>query len=535
MKQSVRVTLLLLLGICLTASAQTNAPQMRPLSLADCIEVALGHNFDVKIKRYNPELAQYTLSADYGAYEPTFNVEGGHGYSKSPGGIDEQGRPYGSTETDDNYIASGFSGLLPWGLNYNLGSTFTDRYGNRPGAEIDPNSPYYVTNTFINQQNGLPVTFITTNYATFSRQLSFEDFSGNVGFAQLRQPLLKNFWIDSTRLQIYLNKKDLKISEEDLRNQLMQTITAVSQAYYEVIFAQENVKVQQSAMELADRLLAENRKRVEVGAMAPLEEKQAQSQVASSRADLLAAEGSRDTQQRVLKNLLSDDYMQWKNVTVAPTERLVAVPETFDLQESWKKGLSLRPDLAQQRLTFEKQGYIVRYQKNQLFPQLDLVGTAGYNASAGSVSDGLGQIRDTENPFWSGGAQLTYPIGNTSARNNYKSAKAAKEQVLLQLKQLEQTVLIQIENAIAVARTSFQRVQATREARLYSEAALEAEQKKLENGKSTSFVVLQLQKDLTTARSSEIRALADYNESLAQLWLQEGSTLERRMITLRSK
>ena len=80
-----------------------------------------------------------------------------------------------------------------------------------------------------------------------------------------------------------------------------------------------------------------------------------------------------------------------------------------------------------------------------------------------------------------------------------------------------------------------QRVQATREARLYSEAALEAEQKKLENGKSTSFVVLQLQKDLTTARSSEIRALADYNESLAQLWLQEGSTLERRMITLRSK
>ena len=533
MKQS--VTLFLLVGTCLAALAQTNALEVRPLALADCVEIALGHNFDVKIKRFNPELAQYTLSAEYGAYEPTFNIAGGHSYAKSPGGIDAQGRAYGSTETDDNHLATGFSGLLPWGLNYNLGSSFTDRYGNRPGVELDPNSPYYVTNTWINQQNGQPVTFITTNYATFSRQLSFEDFSGNVGFAQLRQPLLKNFWIDNTRLQIILNKKDLKISEEDLRSQLMQTITSVAQAYYEVIFAQENVKVQQSAMELADRLLAENRKRVEVGAMAPLEEKQAQSQVASSRADLLAAEGSRDTQQRVLKNLLSDDYSKWKDVTVAPTERLVAVPETFDLQESWRKGLSLRPDLAQQRLAFEKQGYIVRFQKNQLFPQLDLVGTGGYGASASSVNDGLGQIRDGDNPFWSAGAQLTYPIGNTGARNNYRSAKAAKDQVLLQLKQLEQTVLIQIENAIAVTKTSFQRVQATREARLYSEAALEAEQKKLENGKSTSFVVLQLQKDLTTARSAEIRALADYNESLAQLWLQEGTTLERRHISLRAR
>ena len=147
----------------------------------------------------------------------------------------------------------------------------------------------------------------------------------------------------------------------------------------------------------------------------------------------------------------------------------------------------------------------------------------------------LDQLRGRDNPFWSGGAQLTFPLGNTGARNNYKLAKATKDQIVLQLKQLEQTVMIQIENAIAVARTSFQRVDATREARLYAEAALDAEQKKLESGKSTSFVVLQLQKDLTAARSAEIRALADYNEALAQLSFQEGSTLERRRVTLQGK
>jgi outer membrane protein len=123
-------------------------------------------------------------------------------------------------------------------------------------------------------------------------------------------------------------------------------------------------------------------------------------------------------------------------------------------------------------------------------------------------------------------------LTQTSARNNYKSAKATREQISLTLKQLEQNVMIQIENAIAVANTAFQRVSATREARVYAEAALAAEQKKLESGKSTSFVVLQLTRDLTTARSAEIRALADYNIAVAQIALNEGSTLERRHVNI---
>jgi outer membrane protein TolC len=100
------------------------------------------------------------------------------------------------------------------------------------------------------------------------------------------------------------------------------------------------------------------------------------------------------------------------------------------------------------------------------------------------------------------------------------------------LKQQEQQTLILIENAIANAKSSYERVDATRQFRLYAEAALEAEQKKLESGKSTSFVVLQLQKDLTDARSAEIRALADYNITLANLALAEGTTFERRGINL---
>src|SRR5204863_4389448 len=118
---------------------------------------------------------------------------------------------------------------------------------------------------------------------------------------------------------------------------------------------------------------------------------------------------------------------------------------------------------------------------------------------------------------------------------NYRAAKLTLEQTQLILKQLEQSILLAIDDAVTAARVSFERVGSTREARLYADAALDAEQKKLQNGKSTSFVVLQLQRDLTAARSSEIRALADYNIALSRLALNEGTTLERRKISLEVK
>jgi outer membrane protein TolC len=124
------------------------------------------------------------------------------------------------------------------------------------------------------------------------------------------------------------------------------------------------------------------------------------------------------------------------------------------------------------------------------------------------------------------------PLGNRSARNTFKSAKANQQRIALQLKQLQQQILIQIEDALSVAQTSFQRAKATKDARIYAEQALEAEQKKLESGKSTSFEVLRLQRDLTSARLNEIRSLADYNIALARIASAEGSTLDRRRVSI---
>src|SRR5262249_37784602 len=162
----------------------------------------------------------------------------------------------------------------------------------------------------------------------------------------------------------------------------------------------------------------------------------------------------------------------------------------------------------------------------QLYPQLDIFGTYGYNGSGQEFSDSLDQVQQRDLPFYAYGGRLVIPLGNGAARNRYKSSKAGREQTLLVLKKLEQDIMINIDNAIELASSNFERIESTRKAREYAEAALAAEEKKLENGKSTSFVVLSLQRDLTAARSDEISAVVQYNRSLAQVAQAEGTTLE---------
>jgi outer membrane protein TolC len=127
---------------------------------------------------------------------------------------------------------------------------------------------------------------------------------------------------------------------------------------------------------------------------------------------------------------------------------------------------------------------------------------------------------------------LTIPLGNKAARESYRIKKAEQQQSLLHFKKLEQDVVIEIRNSVQQAQIAFARLDATKQARIAAEAALKAEQKRFENGQSTSFVLLQVQSALTQARVIELGALAGYNMALAQLALQEGTTLERHSINL---
>ena len=494
--------------VALTAAAQTSTNMVsstntvagRPMSLLDCIQASLTHNFDVQIERYNPQISLYDLNAAYSGYDPTFNFSGQHNYDNSGPRYQNGQLILGSVAEQDSF-SSGFNGGTPWGMTYNLSGNITD-------SNIGTNNNYGLRN----------------NFGTISLQAT--------------QPLLKNFWIDSNRLNIRVAKNRLKYSEQGLRLQLITSVTAVINAYYELIYAQQNVQVQQEALDLSQTQLDQDKQRVQIGTLAILSVQQDESQVAQNKASLISAQSTLDTDQNTLKNLLTDRYSQWHDLDIQPTSAMGAPPQSFDLQNSWNVGLNQRPDLLQAKLNVEQQGIQLKYYRNQLFPELNLYGTYGFNGSGGLSSDysgTLNQFGQGNAPFYTAGAALTMPLSNVGPRNQYRSTKATLQQVLLQLKQFEQNVMVQIDNAVKTAESKYESVQATRQARIYAEAALDAEQKTYAVGKATTFEVLQYQNSLTTARSAEIRALADYNEALAAVAQQEGTTLQQYNVDLQPK
>ncbi|HEV8543142.1 MAG TPA: TolC family protein [Verrucomicrobiae bacterium] len=491
-------------GILVTTSSNNVPPTsilgtnitIRPITLEDAIEMALQNNYDVLVARYNPDIAQFTLSGSYSVYEPSVGLSYIHSFRSQPGNVDPNTglilpNQETTTEAFNGNLAPGVSGYLPTGTRYGVNTALS-------GSEVNPSL-------------GIP----------------FNNYFGST-LISLQQPLLRDFWIDQPRATIMINKKKLKISEWQLRQQLITTVAAVENAYYDLIRARENIKVQRAALEYNNQLLRENKKRVEVGAMAPLDEKQAEAEVARGVATLLQTEQVYAVALNNMKNLITQDFANWVNIVVDPVETLVAVPASPQLAESWKQGLTMRPEIIQAKLDLEARDINIKYLKNQIWPAVDLVGTWGENGSSlrsyGVVID---QISGDKNPQYSAGLTVSIPLGAIAPRNNYKSAKASKAQALLQYKQLEQNIMMQIDNAIKLLQSQFQQVEAARQARLFAQDALAAEQKKYENGKSTSFLVLQAQRDLTTSRFDEISALADYNKALSGLAQQEGATLSR--------
>lgn len=513
-----------LCGVLLAASCVfcRGADVETPVSLDDCLKMALESNLEIRVAKYSPMLGTLALQGDFGAYDPNFRMNAQRSYRASEGFGGVGAFNTLPNESEVEQLSGGLGGLLPTGMQYDMTAS-TPRNGGSQ-VQLDPFGRPYVVE--------IPWAYTPSILGTAS------------------QPLLRNAWIDQARLTIQLDRKNLLQNEADFRRQLITTVTDVTIAYHNLIEARENVRVQEKALELAVRAWRENQKRVEVGAMAPLEEKQSEAQVKRSEADLISARQQLATAQNALKRLLSDDFAALDGKAFTPTASLQAIPEAFDKKDSWHKGLTLRPDLRRAQVELEKQKITLRFNRNQLFPQLDIFASYGLNgqdvpvpsrnpatgqisyAESGSQSRAWRDISGAEFPNYTYGLRLNVPLSNRRARMNYQSSKLLNERLLLDYKRLEQDVMVEIDNAILTARTAFERVSATEAARDYADQAWEAEKKKLENGKSTSFVVLQLQRDLIAAESAAVTAKSDYNKAIARLAQSEGFTLERYKVNL---
>jgi outer membrane protein TolC len=498
-----------------TATAQTtNLPaNTKPLSLRQCLNIALSHNLNLRIDRLTLQIAGDAVSTAYGSYDPTLTLSASRNYADNPGDFDPRKfNPYFPAETTTGRVGLEMSGEAPWGFNYDF----------RGGV---------VKNQAITDFNSDPD--VAALYPGGIR--STNDYDAEMRLT-MRQHLLKDFWIDSDREVLLARRTEVKITQAALRFQIMTTLLAVELAYNDLVDASEEVGAQEQALALRREFVAETQRRVEVGDLPPLENAQAATELQNTLTALAAARETLAARQNTLIGLLTDDYRTWIDANLKPTDILVAVPAEANRSRSFLLALSNRPDLIEARLEVEKTGVMVKFRLNQLFPSLDLVGTyGGLGGEPYSGGSALNDALSVRYPEYSYGMVVSFPLSNVRARGEYRASKATKQIAELQLQKAEQDVLLQVSDLVNRIGFRFNQVDSTRQARIYAEAALKTEMERFQNGFTTSFVVLQYQQILTSARTAEIRAMVDYNNVLAQLAFAEGTILERHHLSLELK
>ena len=479
----------------LAAAGLASGAEERAVTLSGCVGEALRNNLDLQIQRVAREEARLDEAIARGGYDPELTASATRRHEKTSGesvgtagGVLETAK----TESDTDTYRVGVGGKAAWtGLSYELSAHQGDTSGDRAGNPFDTSTA------------GVGVT--------------------------LTQPLLRGFRTDETRWRVASAGVASREAAVALEGTVQELLGAVETAWYRFVQAREEVGVQEEALRLAERLLEDNRRKVRIGAMAALDEKQAESQAASVRAGLAEARQAAREAENELKRVVFADARGMAGVRLVPGEALPAA-EALDIDEAaeMEKALAGRPDLRQARLAMEKQGLAADLKRNQRLPSLDLVVGGGLAASdEESAGDAWGTVGDADEPYWTAGITLSVPLGNRSRKAEWRQSQAALRRLELRLRQLEETALAEVDNAASAAESGYERVEASREAREYAERALETEQRKLESGKSTSFVVLQLQKDLTAARQAEIAALADYHRRLGALALATGGMCAR--------
>ena len=490
----------LALWLAATAARGDATNQTKFLTMRECIERALDNNLEIRAERINPTIGTWGVVGAQGVYDPvlsgTINNQSSTTWLSTSDALGLR-LPSGTERTRSWLASTGLSGKLPSGATYDFSAAGDHSYGN-----------------------------------TFSNSVSM--FSGNTGVA-LTQPLLKNFGFGVNAATIRIARESKTIAVQNFIQLVMSKISAVSTAYYELIFAIENHKTAVENRALAQQLLDENRKREQVGTMSPLDVIQAEAGVAESEQNVILTARTIKDNENTLKRLICQQVTEFRGVSLVPVDQPLVQMVALDVEESMRTALQMRGDYLSALHALEKQNISVQFNRNQLWPQIDLQGSYNLNGLGHTFDDFSDNLASGRSPSWSVGVVASFPLGNRQARSSYHIARLDADQLLLSLKSLEQDILVQVDNAVGHVEANLKSVEAARAATRLAQESLDAEKKKLLAGTSTTFLVLQAQTQLATARSAESRAEADYGESLVALDLAEGTILQKNNIVLDEK
>lgn len=503
----------LILTVCVFSSLWSLPQKQKSITLEECIVYAIRNNLDVSAEMMTPEIAQMAVTLSREKFLPTLNF----GYTRR-----NTNTPSSSwIESSDQILTTfnNYSGqirqLLPTGGQ----------------LDVSLNANMYDTNQKFQSIN--------------PRYGSTLDFS-------FTQPLLRNFGLKTNRREIIVAQNSRDISENDFKKILLDTIYAVEDSYWNLVYSIQNLEVKRQSLELAQDLLLKNQKEVEIGTLAPKEILSAQAEVAARKADILQADTLVENNIDRLKTLinLSDEQ---EEIILVPVDEPAFEPKDISLEDALQTALENRPDLQSSRINIKNRDVDIHYAWNQLLPALNL--NASYwspglsgdqvlyldnnpltNVIVGKIPGGSSNaLKDTLNfkyKNWSLYFTLDVPLNTVVSRAALVQAKKSQERAVVRMKSLEQKAFLETKTTLRTVKTDYRRVEAYRIARELAEQKLDAEEAKLRAGMTTNFIVLQYQRDLTNARSSELRAVIDYNLSLSRLNNTLGISLKNWNIKL---
>jgi len=468
------------------------------LTLEDAIARALERNLDIAVERLNPQVIDLSLAQQLSVYRPTVNSTFGNNSRTNPSSTQLDGGE--AVVSDTATFNGGIDQAVQWG-----GGSYQLNFNNSRSAS---------TSFF----SGFNPSYRSTIQASYT------------------QPLLRGFKIDANRQQIQVTRINRNIADIDLRQTMTNTVSSVRNAYWDLVYANQTVAVQQQALELAESLVQDNQARVEIGTLAPIEIIQAQSEAAARRQTLAQAEQTLATAELVLKQLIVDgtDDEFW-TATLIPIDLPIIATDPIDLQAAIRAALDERTDLARSRRQLDINNVNLSAMQNNTLPSVDLVGSyqlqgqggtrinrSGLgggvtNTIPGGIGDAFDQLFDAAFPVWSVQLNVSYPLGQSAAEAAYARARIQVQQVQAQLRQLELQVATEVTNAVVQIQAIERRVEAAGVARELAAEQLAAEQSRFEAGLSTSFLVVQAQRDLATSQDTELRAILDQQKALVEL------------------
>jgi outer membrane protein TolC len=542
------------------------------LTLSDALAIALESNLDIEIQRQTPGVAgQDLLRAQAGQLLRGLSLTAREG-PRSATSVDAALTSAGVLSPDSSLslsLASPVSiGKAPPSLDTQVVGSL--RWGHLTTPQ--PNSFMTGTSSLVteNTQGGLSLqqgflsggelvlAFDNLSQSLNNRRYDLNPLiSSSLGLT-FTQPLLRGFGADLNSRFIRIARNNRKVTDLVFQQQVINTSAAVIRLFWDLVAYREETAVKRQALERSEKLLSDNRDKESAGTVARIEVVRAQAEVSRSRRDLLAAEALVRQQENILKDYLTQGRVSdlWlKQLRVMPVDLLDPnlaehVPSTTELAGA---ALQNRPDLAQARLQIENSRIGLKASRNAVLPSVDLVASVRNHALAGDVNPltiagapphspdpllvggygtVLGQIARRNFPDYSVGVQVNIPLQNRAAKADEARDRIAVHQQQLRLSQVEKQVHLEIENAVIALNQARAAVESARSEKLFQEKALVAEEDKLGVGASTTFIVIQYQRDLAQARSAEVGALASFLKARAVVDRAAGLLLGRHNIQL---